>query len=112
MLSCAPTTLADFQSFYFSGQGFYRLLQLNEFRDWLCKIRESGLAVDRATGHVSTCRVVADSSDDVSGVSSIGGGGSKSGDDDKRRLMQNMAQLWLQAEVRNSLLPELKASFC
>ena len=69
-----------------------RLLQFREFRDWLCKIPETKLSVDPKTGKVEAGRkktepeVVAESEGSKPSL-------------EKHRMMQNMAQLWLQQEV-------------
>ena len=81
--------------FLYFLQGVFRLLQFREFRDWLCKIPETKLSVDPKTENVEAGRkklenvkaeVIVESDENKPSL-------------EKHRMMQNMAQLWLQQEV-------------
>ena len=76
-------------------QGIYRLLQLCEFRDWLSSVPEVKLNVDSETGFVELGR-----KQKPEITQSVGGEkGVANNTEEKQRMMQNMAQLWLQQEV-------------
>ena len=78
----------------FKFQGVFRILQLFEFRDWLAAIPETKLIVDPKTGNVEIGRKEIGKPTEPEVDSGV-----EKNSDEKHRMMQNMAQLWLQQEV-------------
>jgi hypothetical protein len=79
-------------------KGVYRILQFFEFRDWLCQIRETKIEIDHVSENVQHV-ARSNQKPEISKPEMIENGKLANNDENKHRMMQNMAQLWLQQEV-------------
>lgn len=76
-----------------------RILSLNKFRDWLCKIKETRLLLGE-NGDVKIggpCEIEEATSKEEEEKKEI----DLKADEEKARMMKNMAQRWLEQEVQD-----------
>jgi hypothetical protein len=84
----------------FLFQGISRILQIQQFQHWLCqKMPQSGLKMNSVSGKIEfdpeKKMALPNNDDDENKENGVAAQGNKA------QMMENMAQLWLQQEVRD-----------
>ena len=103
-----------------SLQGIHRILDLLNFRDWLCSIPQTGLALEdgwrvtrgerRDDGDAEGEEAKREEAP-AAAIDTERGGvlrvRARNKEEEQKEMMKNMAQLWLQQEVNKMSLPVL-----